>query len=116
MAKNNDVVIINLGGRDRELRFGHKALKNFQAISNIGLEEIGQGGFDLETIEKLIYCGLLSDARKQGENLKLEDMEDWLDEVPEFNKVVDKMTLALSNAFGTAKEDPNSKRVAPAKK
>jgi hypothetical protein len=111
MAKNNDVVILKLD-RERELRFGHKALKTFQAISGIGLDEIGKGGYDLDTIEKLIYCGLLSDGRKQGDALKLEDMEDLLDELP-MQDVIDKMSEALSVAFGT---DPNQKGTAIKKK
>lgn len=111
MAKNNDVVIINLD-RPRELRFGHKALKTFQAISGIGLDEIGKGGYDLDTIEKLIYCGLLSDGKKHGDSLKLEDLEDLLDEIP-LQEMIDKMTAALNNAFGA---DPNGQRIANKKK
>jgi hypothetical protein len=111
MAKNNDVVIINLD-RPRELRFGHKALKTFQAISGVGLDEIGKGGYDLDTIEKLIYCGLLSDGRKQGDALKLENMEDILDELP-LQEIIDKMTEALSVAFGA---DPNQKGIVTKKK
>lgn len=114
MAKNNDVVILKIGGRERELRFGHKALKTFQSISGIGLEELGQGGFDLDTIEKLIYSGLLSDARKHDEIIKLEDLEDWLDEVEEYQVIIDKMTQALANAFG--KDEKNLKGVATKKK
>lgn len=111
MAKNNDVVLIKLD-RERELRFGHKALKTFQSISGIGLDEIGKGGYDLATIEKLLYCGLLSDGRKHGDPLKLEDMEDLLDELP-LQEIIDKMTEALSGAFGT---DPNGQKAATKKK
>lgn len=111
MAKNNDTVILNLD-RPRELRFGHKALKTYQAISGVGLDEIGKDGFDLDTIEKLIYCGLLSDGRKNGDTLKLEDLEDLLDEV-DFQEILDKMTEALSVAFGTS---PNMKGIATKKK
>jgi hypothetical protein len=32
--------------------------------------------FDSEDIEKLIYCGTLKDGQKNGDPLKLEDMED----------------------------------------
>lgn len=111
MAKNNDVVILKLD-RERELRFGHKALKTFQSISGVGLDEIGKGGYDLQTIEQLIYCGLLSDGRKHGDALKLEDMEDLLDEVP-LQEMIDKMTEALNVAFGA---DPNVQKTATKKK
>lgn len=110
MAKNNDVVMINLD-RPRELRFGHKALKTFQAISGIGLDEIGKGGYNLDSIEKLIYCGLLSDGRKHGDALNLDQMEDLLDEIP-LQEIIDKMTEALGGAFGS---DPNVKGTAKKK-
>lgn len=111
MAKNNDVIILNLD-RPRELRFGHKALKTYQAISGVGLDEIGKGGFDLDNIEKLIYCGLLSDGRKNGDTLNLDQMEDLLDEVP-LQDLIDKMTEALNASFGT---DPNMKGIVTKKK
>jgi hypothetical protein len=107
VSKNkNDVVFIELGGRLRELRFGHKALKSYQAISGKSLESIGDGGFKLEDIEQLIYCGLLADGHKNGDPLKLEDMEDLLDAMP-LQETIDKMTEALNASFGV---DPNAKR------
>lgn len=114
MAKNNDVILLHIGGRNRLVKFGHKALKHYQAISGVNLEDIGKNGFDIETIEQLIYCALLSDAKTHNEVLKLEDMEDWLDEMDEYNEVIDKITLALSKSFGHT-DDPNSKRVATKK-
>lgn len=111
MAKNNDVIILNLD-RPRVLRFGHKALKTYQALSGVGLDEIGKGGLDLENIEKLVYCGLLSDGKEQGDTLKLEQMEDLLDQV-ELQEVIDRMTEALEVAFG---KNPNAKGIAPKKK
>jgi hypothetical protein len=105
VSKNkNDVVMINLD-RPRELRFGHKALKTYQALTGKKLTEIG-ADFDSEDIEKLIYCGTLKDGQKNGDPLKLEDMEDIIDEagLPE---VIEKMTEALNASFGV---DPNAKR------
>jgi hypothetical protein len=108
VSKNkNDVVIINLD-RPRELRFGHKALKTYQALSGKALESIGDGGFKLEDIEQLIYAGVLKDGQKNGDALNLEDMEDLLDEVP-IQEVIDKITESLNAAFGV---DPNAKRAA----
>jgi hypothetical protein len=107
VSKNkNDVVMINLD-RPRELRFGHKALKMYQALTGRKLTEIGTD-FDSEDIEKLIYCGTIRDGQNHGDPLKLEDMEDIIDDagLPE---VIEKMTEALNAAFGV---DPNGKRVA----
>lgn len=100
MAKNkNDVVIINLD-RPRELRFGHKALKKLVALTNLSLDELDIGGMDFELIEKVMYCGLLSDAKENGEALKLEDMEDLLDQADSYQEIIDKMTEAFEKAFG----------------
>lgn len=107
LSKNkNDVVIINLD-RPRELRFGHKALKTYQALTGESLESIG-GGFTLEKLEKMIYCGTLKDGQKNGDPLKLENMEDLLDEMP-IQETIEKVTEALNAAFGA---DPNAKKVA----
>lgn len=99
----NDVVYINLD-RPRYLRFGHKALKKLGALTGKGLESLGDGNFDLEELEKILYCGLLSDAKENGEALKLEDMEDLLDEADSYEDLLEKMNLALEKAFGSGDE------------
>lgn len=108
---NNDVVIINLD-RPRELRYGHKALKRLTALTGKSLEQLeGENGFDLEDVEKILYCGLLSDARENGENLTLEQMEDLLDHAPSFNHIIEKMQEAFAAAFGPAPEGNEGKPV-----
>jgi len=106
MSKNNDVVIIELD-RPRELRFGHKALKTMQAL---GVDIVGQKNdeFSIDDIEKIIYCGLLSDARKNNEPLKLEDMEDLLDQAPSYQHIIDKMQEALTAQFGGGDAEGNA--------
>lgn len=115
---NNDVVILDLD-RPRELRFGYKALKRLVAMTGKNIEDISEFDFsaeDLELIEKVIYCGLLSDARKNGEDLKLEDMEDLLDMQP-IQYTLKKMTEAFTVAFGSPEEvEKNLERMAPPKK
>lgn len=101
--EKNDVVVINLD-RPRFLRFGHKALKNLGALTGKGLADLGENDFDLEELEKILYCGLLSDAKENGEVLKLEDMEDLLDQAESYNDLLEAMNLALSNAFGSGDE------------
>jgi hypothetical protein len=101
---NNDVVIINLD-RPRELRYGHKALKTLVALTGKTLEEIELAGFDdLELVEKLVYCGLLSDARQNGETLELAHMEDLLDAAPTYAHVVQSVQAAFRAAFGAPPE------------
>lgn len=110
MKNNNDVVVINLD-RPRELRFGHKALKTYQSISGKGIDEIGKD-FSFEEIERLMFCLLISDARKHDETLKLDEMEDLLDLAP-YEEIIDKMMAALESSFGKL---PNMKGIATKKK
>ena len=74
------MVIINLD-RPRFLRFGHKALKQLGTLTGKKLEEMDENDFDLADLEKVMWCGLQADAKEHGEVLKLEDMEDLLDQL-----------------------------------
>ncbi|MCJ8008120.1 hypothetical protein ACFFF5_17795 [Lederbergia wuyishanensis] len=111
MSDKNDLVIINLD-RPRVLRFGHKALKTLTALTGMTFDDIDLENFDLETIEKVFYCGLLSDAKENNETLKLEDMEDLLDKANNYGELLEKMTLAFNAAFGQmAEEQKNFQRI-----
>lgn len=113
MADKNDVVILNLD-RPRMLWFGHKALKTLSAMTGKDIDATLQmEGLDLEALEKIMYCGLLKDAKMNNEILKLEDMEDLLDEVP-FMEIVSKMQEAFDASFGnvSAEELKNAQRIA----
>lgn len=101
MDKNNDVVMIELD-RKRQLRYGHKALKMLVSMTGKSLEDLESGAMDLEQIEKIIYCGLLSDARENGEALSLNQMEDLLDQAPTFQHIIDRMQQAFASSFGVA--------------
>jgi hypothetical protein len=103
---NNDVIVIELD-RPRVLRFGHKALKTYQALSGQSIEDIGKGGFSFDDIERLVYAGLLSDARSHGETLTIEQVEDLLDD-HDIQDTIDKMSKALEAAFGGV--DPNGQK------
>lgn len=100
MSQKNDVVLINLD-RQRELRYGHKALKLLLADTGMNIDEIDTSNLDLGEIEKFIYYGLLSDARAHGEELKLEQMEDLLDQAPSFAHILEKLTEAFNVSFGS---------------
>lgn len=100
---NNNVVTIKLD-RVRVLKFGHKALKTMLSLTGKSLTEFDMNGFDLNELEKILYCGLLSDAKANNESLKLEDMEDILDEAESFQYVIEKMTEAFDKAFGSVED------------
>lgn len=112
MGKNeskNDVVMINLD-RPRELRYGHKALKTLLAMTGKDIDSIDMENIDLGEVEKYIYCGLLSDARANGETLTLEKMEDLLDLAPSFSHIMEKMNEAFSISFGSLGVEGNQKQ------
>jgi hypothetical protein len=107
MAKS-DVVIIKLD-RNRVLRYGHKALKTLMALTGKDLDaSMDMETLDLVELEKILYCGLLSDAKSQNENLKLEDMEDLLDQAESFVYITKKLEEAFQASFGTT-DSPNPK-------
>ena len=99
MDNNNDVVIINLD-RPRQLRFGHKALKMIEKLTGKEADELNVGS-GMEDVEKIMYSGLLADAKENDETLKLEDMEDLLDKANPYSEVLDKMQKALGFAYGS---------------
>lgn len=99
MSNKNDVVIIDLD-RPRQLRFGHSALKRLSALTGKSMEELEMETIDFGQVEEFIYCGLLSDARENGETLQLEDMENLLDQAPSFKHVIEKMQEAFHKSFG----------------
>ncbi|WMT42850.1 hypothetical protein RE628_11500 [Paenibacillus sp. D2_2] len=115
MSKDkNDVVLIDLD-RPRELRYGHKALKTLLAMTGKDIDSIDMDNIDLGEIEKYLYCGLLSDAKANGETLKLENMEDLLDQAPSFGHIIEKMNEAFSVAFGGLDPNLNQPEKVPAK-
>lgn len=105
MLNNNDMIMINLD-RPREIRFGHKALKQLSAMTSKSMEEI-EGAFNPAEMEVYLFCGLLSDAQDHGETLKLEDMEDLLDKARPYSLLVEKMTDAFTAAFNSSTSEGN---------
>jgi hypothetical protein len=96
--EKNNMVLLTLD-RIREVRFGHKALKMLMTLTGKSLTNISEEEFSLDELEKVMFCGLYSDAKEHGEDLKLEDMEDLLDHAKSFNSIMDAMEQALNNAF-----------------
>jgi hypothetical protein len=100
--KKNDLVFINLD-RPRFLRYGHKALKKLTALTDMDISKMDMSNFQLEDLEKVLYCGLLSDAKEHDETLNLEDMEDLLDQADSFKEIMEKLNESFEKAFGSAK-------------
>ena len=92
------MVIINLD-RPRFVRFGHKALKQLGTLTGKKFEEMDENDFDLADLEKIMWCGLQADAKEHGEVLKLEDMEDLLDQAESFGEIMEVMNKALEKSL-----------------
>jgi hypothetical protein len=48
----------------------------------------------------VFYAGLLSDARENGEILKLDEMEDLLDHADSFKTIMEKLQESFEKSFG----------------
>jgi hypothetical protein len=106
-SDKNTMVIINLD-RPREIRFGHSALKRLAAIFGSNINDLlSKDNFDLVEVEKIMYCGLLKDAREHNEELNLEDMEEILDHAQSYMDLINAMTKALDNAFQETEKQKN---------
>jgi len=104
--EKNTTVILNLD-RPRELVYGHKALKKLAALTGKKLTQLDEDNFDLADLEKVIWCGLLYDAKQHGEDLKLDQMEDLLDQAASFGDITEAMDRAMSNAFQPTEKQKN---------
>lgn len=103
---NNDLVIVHLD-RPRFVRFGHKALKQLTKLTGKKLEQMDDNDFDLGDLEAIMWCGLQADAKENGEELKLEDMEDLLDKASSFADIMEVMQQGLEQAFKRTEQEKN---------
>ena len=103
--KNTEVVVYL--DRPRFVRFGHKALKKLGILTGKKMSNLDESEFDMEDIEKIMYCGLMSDAQQNNEELKLEQMEDILDQAERFGDIVEAMNKALEVAFQQTEKQKN---------
>jgi hypothetical protein len=103
---NNDLIVVHLD-RPRFVRFGHKALKQLTKLTGKKLEQMDENEFDLADLESIMWCGLQADAKEHGEELKLEDMEDLLDQAPSFGEIMEVMSQALEQAFKRTEKEKN---------
>ena len=56
---------------------------------------------------EIIWCGLQADAKENGEVLKIDQMEDLLDQAESFGHIVDAMNKAFSTAFQRTEKEKN---------
>jgi len=106
MSKNIELVTINLD-RPRILRFGHLALKTLKAITGKTLTQVQDtlANLDPDEIELFMYCGLLSDAKSNGEQLTIERVSELLDGAENYMVIIEKMSTAIARSFGADGDD-----------
>jgi hypothetical protein len=116
MADKNDIVILNLD-RPRAVWFGHKALKTLCAMTGATMNNIGDvlEMATMEDLEKIMYCGLLTDAKNHGEAITLEEMEDLLDKAP-FEDITTALNAAIVSSLGGDESKNNQGTVKHPKK
>jgi hypothetical protein len=95
--ERNPTVMLNLD-RPREVRFGHKALKKLSILTDMDMNNMDEANFSMEDLEKVMYCGLMQDAKEHGEDLQLSQMEDLLDKA-EMHEILEAMQNSLNKAF-----------------
>jgi hypothetical protein len=100
---NNDLVMITLD-RPRYLWCGHRAMKTITALTGKNIAELDTEKVSMADLEIIMYALLLRDARENGEDLRLEQMEDLLDCV-QFGELTAKMTAAFEAAFDAVKPE-----------
>ena len=71
---------MKIQGKDYNVRFSYKALKNFTQKTGLKLQDLGNISF--EHIDILLWCGLKSGAEfnKEKFSTTLEEVTEWLDE------------------------------------
>jgi hypothetical protein len=94
MRQDDSDLMINLD-RQRKIYYGPEEIKTMETLTGKAIGDINlDDDFDLEVIEKIMYCGLLADAKEHNETLELEDLENLLDEA-QFNEILDVMKQAF---------------------
>lgn len=111
---NNDVVIIHLD-RERKMKFAHTALMTLEELTGLKIAELDQQMdlMDHDLRAKVVYCGLLKDAKDNGETLSLENMPDLLDEAPNIVHVIEQVTRAWQAAFPAPKDNASGNQQPP---
>jgi hypothetical protein len=81
--------VVKIGGKDRVVKFGTNATALFCQIHKIGLGKFSEmftpENLSPGVIRDLVYCALISGARRAGEpaDFSLEDVGDWIDDLTE---------------------------------
>ena len=106
MIELTNLKTINLGGKERPLRFNAKAWIEFNKLTGIDVLK----GFDpenigIESMTALLYCGL----KGQDKDITLEQVEEWFEPVPGINEAIVTLFKSISESLPEPEgdESPN---------
>ena len=79
---------VELGGKDRPIRFSYLCLKEICGKCKLKLSELNQLGTEIDHVGIIAYYGLKHGAKSISEkfNYKISDIEEWIDN-EEFSKI-----------------------------
>ncbi|RKN86742.1 hypothetical protein [Paenibacillus ginsengarvi] len=115
---NNDVVILQLD-RLRQIKFTNTAMKTLVKLTGKPIDEIGSELIpdNFEIMEQAFFCGLLFDAKENGETLTMEKAVDLFDTAPVYFDVLKAIFEAWNIACGGSSKEGNQQPAKqPAKK
>lgn len=93
------MVILNLD-KPRELKFTHKAMRQFCALTKVGMDQMDEAFMRYDLMATAVYCMLAA----QDSSLTPNQVEDMLDELPVV-EVYTKAAEAVREALGGDKDD-----------
>nr|DAP67854.1 MAG TPA: hypothetical protein [Caudoviricetes sp.] len=96
------MVILTLD-RPRELKFSHKAMRQFSALTRVKIPELQEAVQRYDLMATAVYCMLAA----QDESLTPEMVETMLEQVPVL-EVYRKAVDAVSEALGRGGEDDDA--------
>ncbi len=105
---NNTTVILELD-RPRELRCGHKALKQFSAMTGCAMDEVQYEVKHYDKLTLLAYCMLHADDASVTPEL----VDEWLDKLPKLKPAIEAVAQAVTNAFADDEETPGDSEETP---
>lgn len=98
------MVILNLD-KPRELKFSHKAMRQFCALTKTSMPELREAVQRYDLMTTAVYCMLAA----QDSSLTPNQVEDMLDELPVlevYSKAVEAVSEALGGEDGETEENP----------
>lgn len=119
MADNNDLILLDIGGRKRQLRFNHSALKLWAAETGKDAGDFDPNGLTPDVMELILYCMLQVEATKRQEDVSREQVAEWMDDLPltvVYGSIMAAVVAAFPEIKGPQRPAQGKKRPAQGKK